>query len=172
MKTYKQTTCETCLASSLLLLLDKKPNHKKEMEILTYGLKFTKWNFSIGQLDFVARKYRKDIVIYVEDKRLLNLFRRLPISKRIKYIQKNINLKLIKKLVKPPLIVYLDDYFFRKELHYPHFVIVQKLDKNKFVILDPWDGKIKRLTPSSLIKGIRLLKNTLRFSPQIIQIME
>jgi len=170
MKTYKQTTCETCLASFLLLLAGVKPNQNKEMEILTYGLKFTKWNFSIGQLDFVARKYRKTIVTYVEDRRLYNLFRRLPTSERIKVVQANINLKLIKRLVKRPLIVYVDDYLFRKELHYPHFVVVWKLERNNFLITDPWDGKMKRITPSSLLKGIKLLKNTLKFSPQIIQI--
>jgi ABC-type bacteriocin/lantibiotic exporter with double-glycine peptidase domain len=170
MKTYKQTTCETCLASSLLLLAGVKSNQNKEMEILTYGLKFTKWNFSIGQLDFVARKYRKTIVTYVEDRRLYNLFRRLPISERIKVVQANIGLKLIKRLVKRPLIVYVDDYLFRKELHYPHFVVVWQLERNNFLITDPWDGKMKRLTPLSLSKGIKLLKNTLKFSPQIIQI--
>lgn len=171
MKTYKQTTSETCLASSLLLLANIKPNQKKEMEILTYGLKFTKWNFPIGQLDFIARKYRKNIVIYIENKRVFNFLRRLQISRRIKVVKADINLTLIKKLVKNPLIVYLDDYLLRRELHYPHFVVIWKLDKNKFVITDPWDGKIKRLAPPMLNKGVNLLRNTLKFSPEIIQIV-
>jgi len=172
MKTYKQTTCKTCLASSLLLLINEKPDQKKEMEILTNGLKFTKWNYSIGQLNFIAKKYKKNVVIYIGDKKLINLFRRLPISKRIKVILENINLKLIRKLIKKPLIAYVDDYLFRRELHYPHFIVIWKLEKNKFIITDPWDGKIKRLTPIELVKGINILKNTLKFSPQLIQIEE
>lgn len=170
MTTYRQTTCETCLAHSLLLLLNVEPNQEREMEILTHGLKFTKWNFSIGHLDFVARKYRKNISVHVEDIRLANLFKRLPVSKRITVFQSEIDLDLIKKLIKSPLILYVNDYLFRKEFHYPHFIVVWKFDKNRFVVTDPWDGKIKRLTPNSLTQGIELLKNTLKFSPQIIQL--
>jgi ABC-type bacteriocin/lantibiotic exporter with double-glycine peptidase domain len=119
-------------------------------------------------LDFVARRYRKSIVTYVEDRKLYNFFRRLPISKRIKIVQANIDLQLIERLIKCPLIIYVDAYLFRN-VHYPHFVVVWKLDKSKFLITDPWDGKMKKLAMSSLLKGIKLLKNTLKFSPQIIE---
>jgi len=170
MKAYKQTTAETCLASSLLLLLGVKPNQKKEIEILINGLKFTKWDFTIGQLDFVARKHRKNIVYYINDKKILRVFKKLPISKRVKIVQTNVNLKLIKKLIKFPLIVYIDDYVIRKEVHYPHFIVVWKFDKNKFVITDVWDGKIKKIKPSLLSRGMKLLRDKLKFNSEVIQI--
>jgi len=170
MKTYKQSTSNTCLPSSFLLLLNIKPNQEKEMEIFINGLKFNREDFTIGQINFVANKYRKNIVVYVQDKKLSNLFRRLHISKRIKIIQTNVNLNLIKKLIKYPLILYLDDYLLRKEVHFPHAIVVWKFEKNKFIISDPWDGKIKKLDSYSLAKGIRLMRDVIKFSPTVIQI--
>ena len=169
MKTYKQTTCETCLSSSLLLLINEKPNQNKEMEILINGLKFNRLDFTIGQINFVANKYRKNIAVYVQDKKLSNLFKRLPINKRVKITQTDVNLKLIRSLIKSPLILYLDDYLFRKEVHFPHAIVVWKLYKNKFVIIDPWDGKIKKLSSESLVKGIRSMRDVIKFSPTVIQ---
>lgn len=170
MKKYKQTTCETCLASSLLLLLGTKPNQRKEMDILNYGLKFSKWNFVIGHLDFVARKYNKRITTYIESKKLIRVLKKMKLSKNIRIINKPISLTLIKNILQKPVIVYLDDFVFRKELHYPHFVIIWKIDKNKFILTDPWDGKIKRVSFGFIRKGIHYLKNQLNFSPQLIQI--
>ena len=56
MRKYEQTTSDTCLPASLLLLLDTKPSQKKEIEILIKGIKFSKWDFTIGQIEFVAKK--------------------------------------------------------------------------------------------------------------------
>jgi ABC-type bacteriocin/lantibiotic exporter with double-glycine peptidase domain len=152
------------------MLINEKPNQKKEMEILINGLKFNRLDFTIGQINFVARKYRKKIVIYVQDKKTSNLFKRLPVSKRVKIIQKDVNINLIKKLLKSPLILYLDDYMLRKEGHFPHAIVVWKFNRNRFVISDPWDGKIKKLSSDSLFKGLRLMRNVIRFSPTVIQI--
>ena len=170
MKTYKQSTCETCLASSLLLLLNVEPSQKRELEILNHALKFSKRDFTIGHLDFVARKYNKRIITYVEDRKLVSTLKKLKFSKRIQIISKPVTLPLIKKLLYKPLIVYLDDFIFRKKFHYPHFVVIWSIDKNKFVITDPWDGKIKRVSFGFIEKGIDYLKNLLYFSPRLIQI--
>jgi hypothetical protein len=64
MKSYKQTTYETCLAVSLMLLVGIKPSKRKEISIWKAGWEF---NFLIGQINYFCQKYNKGISVYVEN---------------------------------------------------------------------------------------------------------
>lgn len=150
-KITAQKTCEGCLAVSLFYLLGLESTKEDEILCLTHALKFTKWDFTKGHLDYVAK--------------LTNIKLYRITEKSIK-----INVWLIDKLLrKSPLILYTDFYVYHKILHYPHFIVVVNKKKNGlYKIFDPWDGKYKMSSPKMLSKSISSLRNKLKFIPQII----
>jgi hypothetical protein len=56
---YTQTTYETCLACSLLQAVDKikpiKINRRIELEVINHSFKFSKDDFVVGHLDYIAK---------------------------------------------------------------------------------------------------------------------
>lgn len=58
---YKQTTYETCLACCLLQHVDRvkplKITQKLELDCFLHSLKFSREDFVIGHLDFIAKKF-------------------------------------------------------------------------------------------------------------------
>ena len=68
-----------------------------------------------------------------------------PWSKpNIALLQAKINLNLLDKtLLNNKVIIYIDNYFLQKLVHAPHFVIVDSLTDEGYLLLDPWDGKEK-----------------------------
>lgn len=173
MKRLSQTTSETCLPISLIYLLlkmKKKVKRSEELNILIKGIKFTKLDYSIGQLVYVAKKYKVRIKFYVEFKKFFEKLNKFRLPKNLELLNKKIDLNLLKELIKDgPLIVYVDDFYIRRVIHYPHFVVL--LDINESVkFFDPWDGKIKKIDKKRFIKGIQSLRNKLKFSPKVIQI--
>ncbi len=167
---YEQTTFETCLAVNLLNLIGVKISKKLERKVIDYALDFSKENFTIGHLDFIAKEFNVGLDFYVDNKTFFNFMRELKFSNKINLIQKKIDLKLINKLIKiSPVIVYVDSYYLWKVSHYPHFIIVIEKSKNGYNIFDPWDGKIKRIDSNVLSKAISGLRNILKICPQLIQ---
>ena len=169
MENYAQSTFETCLAVDLLQLTGKKISKKEELKTINYALNFSKDNFTIGHLDFIAKNYDLKLDFYVDNKWFLNFINKFKFSDKIKVIHKKIDLKLIDKQIKiSPVIVYVDSFALWKITHAPHFIIVIKKDQN-YQIYDPWDGKIKEITSNTLSKGIISLRNLLKYCPQMIQ---
>ncbi len=167
---YEQTTFETCLAVDLLNLVGVEISQKLEREVINYALDFSKDNFTIGHLDFIAEKFNARLDFYVDNKSFFNFIKKFKFSDKINLIQEKITLKLINKLIKiSPVIVYVDSYYFWKISHYPHFIIVIKKSKNGYKIFDSWDGKIKYINSTTLSKSIISLRNLLKFCPQLIQ---
>ena len=167
---YEQSTLETCLAVDLLNLVETEISQKKERQVLDYALDFSKENFTIGHLDFIARKFNVGLNFYVDNKPFFNFIKKFKFSNKINLIQEKINLKLINKLIKiSPVIVYVDSYYLWKVSHYPHFIIVIEKSKKGYKIFDPWDGKIKHINSAILSKAIISLRNLLKFCPQLIQ---
>ena len=167
---YAQTTFETCLAVDLLNLVGTEISQKKEREVINYALDFSKDNFTIGHLDFIARKFNVGLDFYVDNKPFFNFIKKFKISNKVNLFQEKIDLKLINKLIKiSPVIVYVDSYYLWKICHYPHFIIVIEQSKNGYKIFDPWDGKIKHIDSNVLSKAIISLRNLLKFCPQLIQ---
>ncbi len=167
---YEQTTFETCLAVDLLNLIGVEISQKLEREFINYALDFSKDNFTVGHLDFIAKKFNVWLNFYVDNKPFFNFIKEFKFSNKITLIQEKIDLKLISKLIKiSPIIVYVDSYYLWKVSHYPHFIIVTKKSKNGYKIFDPWDGKTKNINSNILSKSISSLRNRLKFCPQVIQ---
>lgn len=169
MRRIKQSTYETCLSCCLLMAMDKSA--KDEIEIWKHGWKF---NYLIGQLNYVAKKYNKNITVYIEYKSYFNYLRKQK-QKGIELINKKIDLKLLYKLLETQkVIIYLDGYYPYKPnsryVHASHFVIALGKKGDFIEVSDPWDGKIKKWSINEVKKGIISLRNHLKYSPVLITI--
>jgi hypothetical protein len=178
---YQQKHPETCLAKCLMILLEKVKNKKipdkYELELLVFSLKYERENIARGHLEKVVKDFRVKISWVADSKIFFDFVKKMKIPKEINLINKKINLKLIDSLLEKPLILYLDRfYLWKKEwglyykYHYMHFVIVNKKIGNFYEIIDPDDGKIRKIESKKLSKAIISLRNHLWISPQIIQI--
>lgn len=167
MKIIKQSTYETCLSCSLLMITGK--TKRDEIEIWKHGWKF---NYLIGQLNYFSKKYKQKFTAYIENKYYFNQLQDQK-EKNIELINKKVDLKLLKKLLKNgKVIVYLDCFYFYKILHAPHFVVAIKMDNNFVEIADPGDEKIKKIPVEIIKKGISSLRNHLKYSPVLVTISE
>jgi hypothetical protein len=128
-----------------------------------------KFNYLIGQLNFVSNKYNKKFITYIENKYYFNDLKKQS-NINIELVNSKIDLKLIDNFLKEGiLIVYLDCYYLYHILHAPHFVIAVKRIADKIEIIDPNDGKIKMIRVNELNKGIISLRNHLKYSPVLIK---
>ena len=167
---YEQSTFETCLAVCLLTLIGKEVSQKKEREVIDYALNFSKYNFTIGHLEFIVKKFNTGFYFYVDNKRFCNFIKKFKPSNKIALLQEKISLKLINELIKvSPVIVYVDSFYLWKVRHYPHFIIILERYKQSYKIFDSWDGKIKPINHTILAKAVTSLRNLLKFCPQLIQ---
>lgn len=167
MKVIKQTTYETCLASTLLMLIGESWTKRKEIEIWKHGWEF---NYLIGQLDYVAKKFRKSFKVYIENKYYFEKLRKEN-DKAIKLINTKIDMKLIKELLEnAPVIVYLDNYYLQKAVHTSHFVLAEKYNNDVMEIADSYDGKRKEISGKIIKKAIISLRNHLKYSPVLISV--
>ena len=167
---YAQTTFETCLAVDLLQLTEKNISKDAELKMINYALNFSKDNFTIGHLDFIAKNYDLGLDFYVDNNRFLNFINKFKFSNRIKVFYKKIDLNLINTQIKiSPVIVYVDSFALWKITHAPHFIIVIWKTEDSYKIYDPWDGKIRNISSQTLTKCIINLRNLLKYCPQLIQ---
>lgn len=167
---YKQKTCEGCLPVCLLTLIGSKVIQKAELNLLVGGYKRVRESYALGiALEFVS-SYKKKLIILISNREYHKKLSKLNKSQRVQLTFKEINLKLI-NTTNPPYILYLDNYVLARDIHYPHFVIVERRQNKKFVLIDPWDGKRRWLTESKLLKGVLSLKNYLKFCPLVIKLI-
>ncbi len=166
MKVIKQSTYETCLSCCLLMMSGR--DNKDEVEIWKRGWKF---NYLIGQLNYVASKYDRQIKAYIENKYYFNQLQKQK-SSGIKLLNKKIDTKLLSKLLeKDKVILYLDNYYLQGILHAPHFVVAIKQMDNRLEVADPYDGKIKMIPIKVISKAIVSLRNHLKYSLVLIQFL-
>lgn len=168
-KSYKQKTCEGCLPALLLMLIGKKDHLESELDLLMGGFRRNRENYAIGILHHFVSKYGKQAKVYVHNKYFFKKLQTLVTSSDIQLKHERINLQLMNKL-QPPFILYLDDRILRKSIHYPHFVVVERQYNNKFVLIDPWDGRRKWLSEKKLMRAVLSLKNYLKFCPLLITV--
>jgi hypothetical protein len=172
---YKQTTADTCLPSCLIMMLDEKrlikSNQKLELEILVEGDKLSRENRTIGHLLYVCRKYSLSANYYASqgetiksaEKVLLNSgIQKVEISKRI------IDAQSIQALLKQgEAITCIDDYTLREQIHFPHFVVIENFESNKFSLVDPWEGKRFLLTSEEMENAFEML-DKLNFPREVL----
>jgi len=168
MKIIEQSTYETCLASDLLMLIGESWSRSKEIEIWKQGWEF---NYLIGQLNYAAKKYKKNLGVYIENRYYFEKLRKEK-SGEIELVNAKVDIQLIKKLLKSgSVIVYLDNYYLQKIVHAPHFVLAEKFKDDTIKIADPYDGKSKKISGKILNKAIISLRNHLKYSPVLIRVL-
>lgn len=166
---HRQSTCEGCLPVCLLSLINEKVTLESEIELLIGGFKRSRESYAQGIISEFAERYKNKLTITIHNKhyyKKLISFRKNPM---ITLIHKKIDMGLLKKL-STPFILNLDDRILRKSVHYPHFVIVERKLRRRYVLIDPWNGRRKWLSERKLYKGILSLKNYLKFCPLIIKL--
>lgn len=165
-KPYKQSFYETCMTVCLMLLCGIKPSKRLEFLIWKNG-----WKQNVylsGQINFIAGRFQKYFTLTVESKSYLREVNK-KISRRIKLESRKIDIRLIKKkLNSGPVIIYLDDFYIYRYVHYPHSLLALGFQSGKLRCADPWDGKIKWLKIGAIKNGIRSLRNHLKYSPILI----
>lgn len=177
----QQAHIESCLASSLrgLLLAQKgiELTEEDEIFILNKGSNYYKVDFSLGQLIYVAQKYKLKFEVMIESKIYYDYLLQQNLPKELELKYGEINNKNLKNYLKnSPIIVYLDKYYTiaKKDLinkyHYPHYVILTDLSKEAEII-DPWDGKIKAYKNTYIVKAIKELRKRLYISSKIIKLI-
>ncbi len=180
---FKQKHPETCLAKCLMILLEKAKNQKipdkYELELLIFSLKYERENIARGHLEKVVKDFKVNLSWYVDSKVFFDFVKKMRLPKQVSLIKEKINLKFIDKILEKPIILYIDRFLLWKKewglyykYHYPHFVIVNKRIGDFYEIIDPDDGKIKKIEAKKLSKAILSLKNHLWISPQAIQLSE
>jgi len=177
---FKQKHPETCLAKCLMILLEKGKNQKipdkYELELLIFSLKYERENIARGHLEKIVKDFKVNIDWYVDSKIFFDFVKKMHLPKQVSLIQKKINLNFIDKLLDKPVILYLDRFHLwnKKDglyykYHYPHFIIITKKIGEFYEIIDPDDGKIKKIESKKLSKAIISMRNHLWMSPQIIR---
>jgi uncharacterized protein YvpB len=170
----EQKTCETCLPVCLMVILRSNGVNIKdneEMKILTEGLKLIKIDYTIGQLIYLCKKFKLKIKLYVDYPIYYKILSKYDYPKNLELVNRKINSPLLKKIVaNKPVIVYVDKYYLDGIYHSPHFIVLESLDNNNAIIMDPWDGRKKTISSKRLSKAISSLRNKLKISPKLIEI--
>lgn len=178
---FKQKHPETCLAKCLMILLEKERKQKipakYELDLLIFSLNYERENIARGHLEKIVKDFKVNIDWYVDSKIFFDFVKNMNIPKKISLTQEKIKLNFIDKILEKPIIIYIDRfYLWNKDwglyykYHYPHFIIVNKKIDDFYEIIDPDDGKIRKIESKILSKAIISIRNHLWISPQVIQL--
>ena len=178
---FKQKHPETCLAKCLMILIEKAKNKKLadsyELKLLIYSLKHRRENIAKGHLEKFVKDFNINVNWYVGSKIFFDFTKKTKLAKQISLMNKRVDLELVDKLIQKPIIVCIDRFYLWKKgsdlyykYHYPHFVVINKKLGNFYEIIDPDDGKVKKIEAGVISKAITSLKNRLWMCPQIIQV--
>lgn len=163
---YTQTTGDTCLPSCLVTILSKrgivKPSQELELEILVEGGKLrSKENRTFSHLVYVCKKFDLSACYYTSSdymKKIADEMREDMKMDKIKIEKEVINTEKVEELLLDgDVIISIDDYGLRKEVHFPHFLVVDRFDNGKFYILDVWEGQEVAISKRQLDHAISLL---------------
>lgn len=171
----EQKTCESCLPVSLIVLMREKGMNigdEEEMNILVEGLKKVKSDYTIGQLIYFCERFPKiKVNLYIDFEIYYKTLLEFDYPENMELINEKINRNFLKKKVeKGSVIVYVDKYYTNDVYHAPHFVVLESMDEEKAVIMDPWDGKRKTYSSDKFFRAISSLRNKLKICPKVIEV--
>lgn len=169
MKIIKQKTCEGCLPASLLTLINKKGTLKAELSLLMGGFKRTRESYALGILDEFSHKFEANVTVYVDNGRYLKQALKIIDNPRIMLRQAKIDRKFLDRIDRP-FILSLDAFSLHKDVHWPHYVIIEVSSNGFFSIIDPWNGQRRNFDKAKALKGIISLRNHLKFCPIVIKL--
>jgi hypothetical protein len=165
---YKQQSNQGCLAVDLMCLFGIEPTRQKEEEILSDGLFRLRENYTLGcSQAFLDRYPDKAVTLYVDNKFYLNVLKGWVNHPRITMVYRKNDGKLLNSL-ETPYIVYVDNNITDGWTHLPHFMMVTKATEKFYTILDPWEGKISKMSKDKLLNGIQLLRSHVKICPFVI----
>lgn len=178
---FRQKHPETCLAKCLMILLEKEKHQKipdkYELDLLIFSLKYERENIARGHLEKIVKDFKVKIDWYVDSQIFFDFVKKMNLPKQISLTQEKIKLNFIDKILKKPIIIYIDRFYLWNQdwglyykYHYPHFIIVNKKIDDFYEIIDPDDGKIRKIESKILSKAIISIRNHLWISPQVIRI--
>jgi hypothetical protein len=172
---YKQTTADTCLPSCLIMMLDKfglaKPTQELELEILVEGDKLSRGNRTLGHLLYVIKKYKVKGRYFVSRADTFEEAQSLLLKEGKDVIEskkERIGAYLIEQLLKETeVITCIDDYALRKQIHFPHFIIVENFENKNFSLIDPWEGKRFLISSEEMENAFEML-DKLNFPREVL----
>lgn len=167
-----QNTCETCLPTCLMVLLDQKSmkvGDGEEMNILIEGLKMTRLDYAVGQLKYVVEEYGVSIDAFIENSLFYNELSKLKYPPELNLRNEKIDKRLIANMTdKTTPIVYLDRFYIGGDYHYPHFIVVTSFGEDKTRLFDPWVGGEIVVDTQRFVRAVQGLRNNLKLSPKLI----
>jgi hypothetical protein len=172
-KPKEQRFTQSCLLVALAMVSKVEMSKKIEGELLVKGLDRKYNNYMQGMLFEFVKKYKTKLKVYIHF--ALHAKNHKAWAKDISLINvitQKYSLAILKKLLNQgSVIIYLDAKYLEYDCyadHMPHFVVVEEIEDTKVTILDPWEGKRKKIKVSSLEEGVRSLRTKFQYSPVII----
>jgi len=169
----QQSTPETCLACCLLRSVESSTSGRAfrqlELTCFVHAMKYSKFDFVVGHLDYMTARYLVRIHRIMDRGRYPRPGARASAPRNVTTVRRNISVAVVRELVaKGAVIIYVDAFALYGVCHYPHFVCVLKAAGARFIIFDPWNGKVRKLDARTLSRGITLLRNHIRLCPQLL----
>lgn len=141
----------------------------EELACFQHALRTTKYDFVLGHLAYVVSTYPIDIARYIHDQHSIgtSVVRTQPPA--VDLIVRPPSVTMLRSLLEHGFVVcYLDAFVLYHSYHYPHFVIIRNYRAGMWTVIDPWDGRKKRLTSWTLSQGIHLLRKHIGLCPQVL----
>lgn len=171
----KQTDANSCLACSLLFVIGKMSGQmfsqedERRLHFNSFGR--CRESFALSYL-LTIQEYFPDlsVTILVENESYRDYLKGLGRETiEVEICPATIEL-LGNEVLREPVVVLVDRYFFDYEIHIPHYIVVEKGEDDKFRVHDPWNGKVLLMTSTQLHEAIFGVKYILWWSPMVIKL--
>ncbi|MBI5044584.1 MAG: hypothetical protein HZC02_01550 [Candidatus Levybacteria bacterium] len=169
---YQQTLTHSCLAACFLMLQEKQFTKFDEQELALKGSSRKYPFYVVGIPEEFVKKYDGNIKIYADNNFFATTLQKAFIgNKKIHVTHKKIDMAFITELLnEKPLICHIDNHALGDYSHVSHFIILEKATKEFVTIIDPWSGKKKKISKSTLTEAISDLKNHVKMCPLLFSV--
>lgn len=168
---YRQSLTHSCLVACFLMVMKAQ-----------YGVEFTAEDerrlalkgsdrnhpfYVAGVPVEVAREFKKDTRVYVDNKFFANVLSKAFVGMtQMHVVHKPITIGLIKELLTDrPVICHIDTHGLGDYSHSSHFIVVERAAGSMIHIVDPWTGRARKVTEKTLEKAILSLKTEVKICP-------
>jgi hypothetical protein len=173
---HRQSLTHSCLAVCFLMLEQAKHDleYTEEIEqmMAVRGSKRIYPFYVVGITAEMAKEYGSNIKIFVDNKYFTKvLIKSFEEQKNITVEHTKINPKCIQKLLlNGPLICHIDGHAFGDYSHTSHFLVIEKMAEEKYVVINPWDGKRRKVDVEVIEATLTGLKDYVRMCPILFQL--
>lgn len=169
---YQQTLTHSCLAACFLMLQEKQFTALDEQGFALKGSSRDYPFYVVGISAEFVKKYDRKIKIYADNNFFTTTLQKAFLSnKKITVIHKKITMPFITELLnEKPIICHIDDHALGDYSHASHFIILEKATEEFIDIIDPWSGKRKKISKSTLTEAVNDLKIHIKMCPLLFSI--